>query len=318
MSILGYRDIFKAKIFNKLKEMKNMEEGSDINKLYCSSSEQMKEVKDESVSLVVTSPPYNIGVNYGNVHENGRIVGKKGKAYFDERTEEEYKKLLANVFNECKRVLKKNGSIWVNIKNRFNDGVIIPPFWILDFFKDMYLKNLIVWNFDWGGSTNIRFAPRYEFIFWFTKDIKDYVFNLDDIKIPALNYRPDRFKSQDKNPTDVWYLQMVSGNYPERTSHPAQYPEELVNRIIQVASNKGDTVLDPFIGSGTTARVALDLDRNYIGYDTEEEYIKIAEKRLKLPKDRRRIETKDIRGNYWYMDNETLSEFVKKNGRSKL
>lgn len=286
---------------------------SDI--LYCKSSESMSEVPDESVSLVVTSPPYNIDIKYGNVHKNGKAVEKKGKSYFDKRNEEEYRALLQKIFNECKRVTKKNGSIWINIKNRYIDGQIVPPFWILDMFKDMFLKNVIIWNFDWGGSTNKRFAPRYEYVFWFTKNKDDYIFNLDEIKVPALNYRPDRFKSQMKNPTDVWYIQMVSGNYPERTSHPAQYPEELIERIISVASNEGEIVLDPFLGSGTTARIAKDLGRKYLGYDPEKEYIDIAKKRLEQPADRRkRRESKDIRGHYWYMDNDELSDFVKNKG----
>ena len=149
----------------------------------------------------------------------------------------------------------------------------------------------------------------------FTKDKEDYVFNLDNIKIPALNYRPDRFKSQWKNPTDVWYIQMVSGNYPERTSHPAQYPEELIGRIINVASSEGDIVLDPFMGSGTTARVAKDLNRKFVGYDTNPEYIKITKERLHQPIHRKKLKTKDVRGYYFYMDNKTLSEFIKTNGR---
>ena len=65
---------------------------------------------------------------------------------------------------------------------------------------------MIIWNFDWGGSTNKRFAPRYEFVFWFVKDKNNYTFNLDDVKIPVLNYRPDRYKSQLRNPTDVWRM----------------------------------------------------------------------------------------------------------------
>ena len=91
------------------------------NQIFCKSAENMSELDDNSVSLVVTSPPYNIDVRYGNVHKNGRAVEKKGKAYFDNREETEYRELLKKVFNECKRVLKPNGSIWVNIKNRYND-----------------------------------------------------------------------------------------------------------------------------------------------------------------------------------------------------
>ena len=287
----------------------------NLNKIYCKSSESMIEIEDKSVSLVVTSPPYNIDIKYGNKHKNGKVIESKGTKYKDKLNEEEYRELLKKVFEECKRVLKDNGSIWINIKNRCKDGVIIPPFWILDYFEDMFLKNIIIWNFDWGGSTNKRFSPRYEYVFWFTKKKDDYVFNLDDVKIPALNYRPDRFKSQWKNPSDVWYLQMVSGNYPERTSHPAQYPEELIERIIKVASNENDTVLDPFMGSGTTARLAKDLKRNYLGYDTNKEYIEISEKRLRQPIQRTKLKSKDTRHYYFDMDNKTLSEFIKNKRR---
>lgn len=253
----------------------------DKNKIYLSSSENMKEVEDKSVDLIVTSPPYNIDIKYGNKTEKGKVIKSKGVKYADNLDENEYREVLKRVFDECKRVTKDNGSIWINIKNRVIDGVVMPPFWIQDFFKDMYLKNLIVWNFDWGGSTNKRFAPRYEFVFWFTKDKKDYTFNLEDIKIPALNYRPDRYKSQMKNPTDVWRISMVSGNFDERTEHPAQYPERLIERIILAGSNIGDTILDPFMGSGTTAVVAKKLNRNYIGYEIVENYIDIANNRLK-------------------------------------
>jgi adenine-specific DNA-methyltransferase len=250
------------------------------NKIFMSSSENMREIPDESVDLVVCSPPYNIDINYGNNTSKGKITNSKGIKYDDNMTESNYKEMLNNVFSECRRVLSKKGQAWINIKNRYSDGEIYPPFWILQMFPDMYLKNLIIWNFDWGGSTNIRFAPRYEFVFWFTKNKEEYTFNLDSVKIPALNYRPDRYKSQLKNPTDVWRISMVSGNFDERTSHPAQYPEELIERIILVGTNKGDTVLDPFMGSGTTAVVAKKLGRNYVGYELVKEYIEISEERL--------------------------------------
>lgn len=251
-----------------------------LNKILMSSSENMKEIPDASVDLVVTSPPYNIDIQYGNKTSKGKVVESKGIKYDDKKDEDDYRQMLINVFSECKRVLKENGSAWINIKNRYEDGAIIPPFWILDMFPDMYLKNIIIWNFDWGGSTNKRFAPRYEYVFWLTKDKENYTFNLDDVKVPALNYRPDRYKSQLKNPTDVWRISMVSGNFEERTSHPAQYPEELIERIVLTGTNKGDIVLDPFMGSGTTASVAKKLGRNYVGYEIVDEYCKIAEERL--------------------------------------
>ena len=251
-----------------------------INTIFGHTSEKMSELPDKSVSLMVTSPPYNIDISYGNKWENGRLKTSKGKKYKDDLSEERYRDMLRSVFEETKRVLKDDGQIWVNIKNRYVDGNIIPPFWILDFFQDMYLKNVIIWNFDWGGSTSKRFCSRYEYVFFFTKKKDDYTFNLEDVKIPALNYRPDRYKSQLKNPTDVWKISLVSGNSVERTEHPAQYPEELIERIIKVGTNENDLVLDPFMGSGTTAVVAKRLKRKYVGYEIEQDYLDIAKKRL--------------------------------------
>ncbi|NMH24919.1 site-specific DNA-methyltransferase [Flavobacterium sp. SE-s27] len=252
-----------------------------MNKIFNHTSEKMSEIEDKSVSLMVTSPPYNIDINYGNNWQDGKIKNSKGKKYSDNLEENEYRKMIEKVITETKRVLKDDGQIWFNIKNRYNNDNMIPPFWIMEYFQDMYLKNIIIWNFDWGGSTNKRFSSRYEYVFFFTKHKNNYTFNLDDVKIPALNYRPDRYKSQLKNPTDVWKISLVSGNSLERTEHPAQYPEELIERIIKAGTNPDDLVLDPFMGSGTTAVVAKKLGRNYVGYETEEDFIKIAEKRLK-------------------------------------
>lgn len=252
-----------------------------MDKIFSHSSENMSELQDKSVDLMVTSPPYNINIDYGNKWMNGKKIHTKGEKYKDNLLEEEYREMISKVITETKRVLKDNGQIWFNIKNRYDKGNIIPPFWILEYFQDMYLKNIIIWNFDWGGSTNTRFCSRYEYVFFFTKKKDDYTFNLDDVKIPALNYRPDRYKSQLKNPSDVWKISLVSGNSPERTEHPAQYPEELIERILKVGSNEGDLILDPFMGSGTTAVVAKKLGRNYVGYETEESFIKISEKRLR-------------------------------------
>ena len=139
----------------------------NIDVIYMYSSEDMTQIENKSVSLVVTSPPYNIDIRYGNKTAKGKVLESKGVKYSDNMDEDEYRTMLSRVFAECKRVVKDDGSIWVNIKNRLIDGEIVPPFWIQNFFRDMYLKNLIIWNFDWGGSTNKRFAPRYEFVFWF-------------------------------------------------------------------------------------------------------------------------------------------------------
>ena len=251
-----------------------------MNKIFNKSSELMTELPDKSVDLMVTSPPYNINISYGNKWVNGKLLSTKGKKYKDNLDEDEYKLMLHKVIEETKRVLKDDGQIWFNIKNKYDKGNMIPPFWIMDYFQDMYLKNVVIWNFDWGGSTGKRFCSRYEYVFFFTKHKENYTFNLDDVKIPALNYRPDRYKSQLKNPSDVWKISLVSGNSQERTDHPAQYPEELIERIIKTGTKPGDLVLDPFMGSGTTAVCAQNLDRSFVGYETEKDFIKIAKQRL--------------------------------------
>ena len=251
------------------------------NKIFFKSSEKMNEIPDNTIDLIVTSPPYNIKINYGNKWNKRKIVSSKSIKYEDNLNEENYLKMIKKVSLECKRVLKKNGTVFFNLKNRLIDDEIRPPFWIIEFFKGLYLKNIIIWNFDWGGSTSRRFSSRYEYIFFFSKDKKKWTFNLDDIAIPSVNYRPDRYKTQFKNPSDVWKIPLVSGNSIERTGHPAQYPEKLIERIILAATNKKDLVLDPFMGSGTTANVAKKLGRNYVGYETNKEYIDIANNRLK-------------------------------------
>lgn len=252
----------------------------ELDIIFNKSCEVMIELPDKSVNLMVTSPPYNIGIDYGNKHVNGKIVESKGVKYSDNLPEDEYRKMLKNVIDETKRVLKDDGQIWFNIKNRYDGIQVIPPFWVMDFFEGMFLKNLVVWNFDWGGSTNRRFAPRYEFVFFYTKHKDHYTFNLDEVKIPSLNFRPDRYKTQLKNPSDVWRMALVSGNEIERTGHPAQYPEELIERIILLGTNEGDVVLDPFMGSGTTAVVAKKLNRHYVGYEIVNKYIEMANERI--------------------------------------
>ena len=241
----------------------------------------MKELPDESVDLMVTSPPYNINISYGNKWKKGKAVESKGKKYDDNLPEDMYRELLKETLKETTRVLKPNGTLFINMKNRMIDDSMVAPHFIVDYVPELFLKNIIIWNFDWGGSTSKRFSSRYEYVFFFSKNKKTWTFNLDDISIPSLNYRPDRYKTQFKNPTDVWTIPLVSGNSVERTEHPAQYPEKLIERIIKAVTNEGDLVLDPFMGSGTSAIVAKRLNRDYVGYEINQEYIDIANKRLK-------------------------------------
>ena len=114
-----------------------------INKIFCKSSENMSEIKDNSVDLIVTSPPYNINIKYGNKWKNRKIVKSKSVKYKDNFENDDYQNMIKKVFLECVRVLKKNGSFYLNMKNQFLKDSIITPFWILDILKELYLKNII-------------------------------------------------------------------------------------------------------------------------------------------------------------------------------
>src|ERR1044072_9998832 len=102
-----------------------------LNTIHNKSSEDMKEILDKSVDLVVTSPPYNIGIKFGNKWKDRKIIESKGNKYEDNLPEDEYRNLLRNVIQDCKRVLKDNGQFWLNIKNRYINSQIVPPFWIM-------------------------------------------------------------------------------------------------------------------------------------------------------------------------------------------
>jgi site-specific DNA-methyltransferase (adenine-specific) len=122
------------------------------------------------------------------------------------------------------------------------------------------------------------FSPRHEDILYFTKS-ENYTFNLDEIRIPQKYYR-ERNNMSGTNPGDVWEFSHVHYCSAERENHPTQKPEALMERIIRASSNQGDIVLDPFVGSGTTCRVANTLKRRWLGIDINPEYIEMSRGRL--------------------------------------
>ncbi|MFX0098480.1 MAG: DNA-methyltransferase [Candidatus Hodarchaeota archaeon] len=242
----------------------------------------LKQMNDESVDLIITSPPYNINLKSRNDYTEN---------YFDNLPEVNYRVQLHSLVQELHRVIKPRGSIWINMKSRWMDGKqntvtaskgsLEPPMWLLDYTRsNLILKNLVIWNYDINSDTqNNKFHPRYEFFFWFVKDPKEYNFYIDRIRTTPKT-KDKRNNPLGANPTDVWYVPLVKGNSKERNDHPAQYPESLVERIILGCSNEGEVVLDPFLGSGTTLNVALKHGRNGIGFEIEEEYLKNARSRI--------------------------------------
>ncbi len=235
----------------------------------------LRQVPDESVQLVVTSPPYNIGKTY------------------EERMElSEYVRQQAAVIEQCVGKLKSTGSICWQVGNYVHDGAIVPLDVILyGIFADLGLKmrNRIVWHYGHGLHATKRFSGRYEVVMWFTKG-GDYTFNLDDVRVPQKYPQKRYFRGpkkgqlsghpRGKNPADVWEIPNVKANHVEKTIHPCQFPVELVERLVLALTDKGDWVYDPFVGVGSTAVAALIHGRRVMGSEIVPEYIEIARRRL--------------------------------------
>ena len=252
-----------------------MEIIKDINVEIGNCLDLLKKVPDKSVKLVVTSPPYNIKKNYGK--------------YNDDIELEEWKDMIDKVTKEVYRILTDDGSFFLNLSQipYGKDKEILPlPYIGYEIAKNsnFYLRNMITWTFNGMQNPTQRLAGRYENIMWAVKDLKNYIFNLDDIRIPYITQNDKRLTGKGRNPTDVWYFDHVNNMTKKKLglSHPTVYPVEMIERIIKMSSNEGDTILDPFLGSGTTALAARNLNRKAIGFELDPKYLPEIEKRLKF------------------------------------
>lgn len=242
----------------------------------------------ESVSLIITSPPYNIG-----------------KSYEVKTSIESYLNTQEEIITQLVRVLSDQGSICWEVGNYVDKGEVFPldVFYYQIFKKHgLQLRNRIVWRFGHGLHASNRFSGRYETILWLTKT-NDYTFNLDAVRVPSKYPGKRHFKGPNKgmpsgnplgkNPSDIWTtiqedwdseiwdIPNVKSNHPEKTIHPCQFPIELVERCVLALTNENDWVLDPFSGVGSTVVAALKNNRNAIGIEKEAEYCKVSAERVK-------------------------------------
>lgn len=222
--------------------------------------EKMQSIENESVDLIIADPPYNVGKDYGN---------NSDKQNFDE-----YISFTKAWLNECHRVLKPNGTIYVFIGFRY----ISYLYQILEDNLNMVFVNWISWHYTQGVGKTKGFSPRHDDILMFAKS-KSYTFNLDDIRIPQKYYRKIN-NMRGANPGDVWEVSHIHYCQKNRQEHPTQKPEALIERMVLASSNINDTILDPFCGSGTTLRVCQQLDRNAIGIELNGEYVQQIKERL--------------------------------------
>lgn len=237
--------------------------------------DMLSSIPDNSVQLVITSPPYNIG-----------------KEYEKKLDLDDYLHQQEAVIKECIRCLSPRGSICWQVGNYVDKGSIIPLDTVLyPIFSGngLTMRNRIIWHFEHGMHCNKRFSGRYETVIWFTKS-DNYTFNLDPVRIPQKYPGKKYFKGPKageyscnplgKNPGDVWIIPNVKANHVEKTDHPCQFPVELIERFVLSMTNEDDWVIDPFLGSGTTLIAALRHNRKSAGAENNEAYAAIARKRI--------------------------------------
>lgn len=252
--------------------------------IYCGDSLSLMQcIDDDPIYLTVTSPPYNIG-----------------KEYEVPLSLDNYIQWCQAWISEIYRITKPDGSFWLNVGYLEvpEKAKALPiPFLLWDKVP-FYLIQEVIWNYGAGVTGKKFFSPRHENLLWYVKNPQNYTFNLDAVRDKNVKY-PNQKKNGKlkcnplgKNPTDVWQIPKVTTgknrSSKERTPHPAQFPIALIDRIIKACSNEDEVVLDPFLGSGTSAIVALDNKRKFVGFEIREDYCKIAADRimkyLKSPK----------------------------------
>jgi site-specific DNA-methyltransferase (adenine-specific) len=239
-----------------------------------------KKIDEKSIDLIFADPPYNLSGN--GLKWKGNKTG--GDWYmvnekWDKMTAPEYLQFTRKWIGACYKALKDNGSIYISCTHHNLSEVMIVLKQL-----DFKIHNVIVW-YKTNAMPNMTrrvFTHSTEFIVWAVKG-KKWIFNYEELK--KINPEKQRDGSL-KQMRDVWPMPLVQGRErlkgkSGRASHPTQKPEEMLKRIIAASSNKGDIVLDPFMGSGTTAVVAKRLGRKWIGIEKEKKYIELIYDRLK-------------------------------------
>lgn len=249
--------------------------------------ELIKQIPSESVDLVITSPPYNLG-----------------KKYEKKTTLQTYLNNMEPVISELKRILTTTGNLCWQVGNYVEKGEVFPlDIYYYNLFKKIGLKlrNRIIWKFNHGLHCTKRFSGRYEVILWFSKG-DDYIFNLDPVRIPAKYPGKRHFKGPKhgqlsgnplgKNPSDVWDILThdweegvwdipnVKANHPEKTEHPCQFPVELVQRCVLALTGSDGVVFDPYCGVGSSIIAALQHHRRAIASEIDSTYVGITRERI--------------------------------------
>ena len=235
------------------------------NQFYCKSSEDMSELPDNSIHLMVTSPPYNVQ-----------------KEYDEDLTLEQYLEMLSKVMAETERVLVTGGRACINVANLGRKPYIPLHMYLTEIMleRSFFMRGEIIWDKAGGASPSTAWGTWLSATNPVLRDVHEYILVFSKGSLSR--------KSEDRESTiarddfleltkSVWTFPPVSAR---SVGHPAPFPEELPRRLIELYSYAGDLVLDPFCGAGTTCLAAQRIGRDYVGYDTEPEYIELSQQRL--------------------------------------
>lgn len=237
-----------------------------IDNIFCKSSEQITELPDNSIHLMVTSPPYNVG-----------------KDYDEDFTLKEYLKFLKTAWKEVHRVLVPGGRVCINIANLGRKPYIpLHSFIIRDMLDlDFLMRGEIIWNKASSASPSTAWGSWLSAANPILRDIHEYilVFSKGTFSRKNLDKRNNTISKEEflELTKSVWTFPAESAR---KVGHPAPFPVELPYRLIQLYTYEDEVILDPFIGSGQTAIAAIKANRHYVGYDIEEEYVKLSKKRI--------------------------------------
>ena len=264
-----------------------------LNRIICGDCiEVLGKVGEPFADLIFADPPFNIGYKYDK--------------YFDKVKKKNYIAWTKEWMSVCKKILKPRGSFYIAIGDDYAANVKIIADEI-----GLVMRNWIIWHYTFGQQTKNKFARAHTHIFYFANDNNNFTFNDYAVRVPSdrqLIYNDRRANPVGKMPDDVWNSDpRVCGTFKERAGwHPCQMPESLLKRIVAVSSKPGDCVLDPFSGSGTTAAVALQMKRSYVGIEISKAYVEKSSERLARLKKRR--------SDNLFLDKEELDE-IRRLGR---
>ena len=235
-----------------------------LNKIFLHSSETMEELPDNSVHLMITSPPYNVG-----------------KEYDDDLTLNDYRAMLKRVWQETYRVLVDGGRVCINVANIGRKPYLpLHAFIITDMLELGFLmRGEIIWDKAASAGSSCAWGSWMSAANPVLRDVHEYILIFCKTEFKRTGTESTISKDDFLECTkSVWKMPSASAN---KVGHPAPFPIELPARLIELYSFKGDVVLDPFIGSGTTAVAAKESGRKWVGYDISQEYVDLANNRLR-------------------------------------